>query len=58
MVRSQTVAGFNPRANPVASSRLINAVAASLVLAALSLCAGVGLTLMASVAAFAMPLAR
>lgn len=55
MVRSQIiVAGFNPRANPVASSRLIKAVAASLVFAALSLCASVGLTLMTSAAACAI----
>ena len=59
MFRSQTVlAGFNPRATPVASSRLTKTVVASLVLAALSLCLCVGLTLMTSVSSFAMPLAH
>jgi hypothetical protein len=59
MFRSKSVlAGFNSRAVPVASSRLINAVAASLVIAALSLCACVSLTLMTSGPSVAMPLAH
>ena len=57
MFRSKTaLTGFNPRAVPVASSPLTHAVAASLVLAALSLCLCVGLTLITSGASVAMPL--
>jgi hypothetical protein len=52
MKRLSRVAGFNAQSAPVASSRLIDAVAATLALAAVSLCL---VTLLATKASMAMP---
>ncbi len=52
------IAGFNPHILPVASSRLATAVAASIAVAALLLCATVGLTFLTTCASVAMPLAQ
>lgn len=48
--------GFNGRSAPVASSRLIDAVAASLVLGAFSLCLVVGITVLSIKVSVAMPI--
>jgi hypothetical protein len=57
MIRSPgAAAGFESRSAPVASSRLIHAVAASLAVGSLSLCLTVALTLLSTNAGVAMPL--
>jgi hypothetical protein len=57
MIRSSgAAAGFVSRSAPVASSRLIHAVAASLAVGSLSLCLFVALTLVSANASMAMPL--
>ncbi|WP_197086901.1 hypothetical protein [Bradyrhizobium sp. LTSPM299] len=57
MVRSSGTAGFESRPAPVASTRLTNAIAASLAIGALTLCLVVTLTVLSSKIAIAMPLA-
>jgi hypothetical protein len=49
-------AGFESRLAPVASSRLTNAIAASLAISALSLCLVVTLTVLSIKATMAMPI--
>jgi hypothetical protein len=56
MIRSPGAAGFNGRSAPVASSRLTDAVAASLAIGALSLCLIVTLTALSIKVAMALPL--
>lgn len=57
MIRSPgAAAGFDGRSAPVASSRLIHAVAASLAVGSLSLCLIVALTVLSSQVSVAMPL--
>ena len=56
MTRSPRAAGFDGPAGPVASSRLINAVAASLAIGSLSLCLIVALTVLSIKVSMAMPL--
>jgi hypothetical protein len=56
MRRSPGAAGFEDRAAPVASSRLIDAVAASLAIGSLSLCLIVTLTLLSIRVSMAMPI--
>jgi hypothetical protein len=56
MIRSSGAAGFDSPAAPVASSRLIDAVAASLAIGSLSLCLVVTLTLLSIRVAMAMPI--
>ena len=56
MKRSPGAAGFNGRSAPVASSRLTNAVAASLAIGSLSLCLIVTLTVLSIKVSMAMPL--
>jgi hypothetical protein len=56
MTRSPGAAGFNGRAAPVASSRLIDAVAASLAISSLSLCLIVALTVLSIKVSMAMPI--
>jgi hypothetical protein len=56
MIRSSRAAGFESRAVPVASSRLTNAVAASLAIGSLSLCLIVALTVLSIKVSMAMPL--
>jgi hypothetical protein len=56
MKRSPGAAGFNGRFAPAASSRLTDAVAASLAIGALSLCLIVTLTALSIKVAMAMPL--
>jgi hypothetical protein len=56
MTRSLRAAGFDSHAAPVASSRLTNAVAASLAIGALSLCLIVTLTVLSIKVGMAMPL--
>jgi hypothetical protein len=62
MIRSQGAAGFkgaagfNGRPAPVASPRLIDAVAASLAIGSLSLCLIVSLTLLSIRVGMAMPI--
>lgn len=57
MIRPQGVAvGFESHPMPVASTRLINAVAASLALGALSLCVIVALTAVSISASIGLPL--
>jgi hypothetical protein len=56
MIRSPGAIGFNGRVAPVASSRLTDAVAASLALGALSLCLIVTLTVLSIKVSMAMPL--
>jgi len=56
MTRSPRAAGFEGHAAPVASSRLINAVAASLAIGALSLCLIVALTVLSIKVSMACPL--
>jgi hypothetical protein len=56
MLRSSRAAGFDGLAAPVASSRLTNAVAASLAIGALSLCWIVALTVLSIKVGVALPL--
>jgi hypothetical protein len=56
MTSSHAAAGFGGRSAPVASSGLIDAVAASLALGALSLCLVVTFTALSIGAGFAMPI--
>ena len=56
MKRSPGAAGFGGRSAPVASSRLTDAVAASLAIGALSLCLVVTLTALSIKVSMAMPL--
>lgn len=56
MKRSPGAAGFIARSAPVASSRLTDAVAASLAIGSLSLCLIVTLTVLSIRVAMAMPL--
>jgi hypothetical protein len=56
MIRSPGTAGFESRLAPVASSRLTNAIAASLAVGALSLCVVVTMTVLSIKATMAMPL--
>jgi hypothetical protein len=56
MMRSLQATGFDGHAAPVASSRLINAVAASLAIGSLSLCLIVALTELSIEVSVAMPL--
>ncbi len=55
MIRSPGAVGFNGRSAPVASSRLIDAVAASLAIGSLSLCLIVALTVLSIKVSMAMP---
>jgi hypothetical protein len=55
MIRSPGAAGFNGRSAPVASSRLIDAVAASLAIGSLSLYLIVTLTVLSIRVSVAMP---
>ena len=55
MIRSPGTAGFGSRPAPVASSRLTNAIAASLAIGTLSLCLVVSLTVLSIRVAMAMP---
>jgi len=56
MIRESGTTGFQSRNAPAASSRLTNAVAASLAIAALSLCLSVSLTVLSTKATMAMAL--
>ncbi len=56
MTRSSGTAGFQGLAAPVASSRLTNAIAASLAIAALSICLVVTLTVLSVQTTMAMPI--
>lgn len=56
MIRASGTAGFQGHPAPVASSRLTHAVAASLAVAALSLCLIVALTVLSTKATMAMGL--
>jgi hypothetical protein len=56
MTRLPGAAGFVSRSAPVASSRLRNAVAASLAIGALSLCLIVTLTVLSIKVSMAMPI--
>ena len=56
MIRSPRTAGFESRLAPVASSRLTNAIAASLAIGSLSLCLAVTLTVLSIKISMAMPL--
>jgi hypothetical protein len=56
MMRSSGPAGFQGRLAPVASSRLTNAIAASLAIGALTLCLVVTLTVLSGKIAVAMSL--
>ena len=56
MKRSPTAAGFSGRSASVASSRMTDAVAASLALGAVSLCLIVALTALSIRISMAMPL--
>jgi hypothetical protein len=56
MKRSSGAAGFNGRSAPVASSRLTDAVAASLAIGSLSLCLILTLTVLSIKVSMAMPL--
>jgi hypothetical protein len=56
MIRSSGALGFGGRSAPVASSRLIDAVAATLAIGALSLCLIVTLTVVSTKVSLAMPL--
>jgi hypothetical protein len=55
MTRLSGAAGFNVQGAPVASSRLIDAVAATLAFGALSLCVVVGITVLSIKVSIAMP---
>jgi hypothetical protein len=57
MIPSTGAAGFEGRSVPVASTRLVDAVAASLAIASLSLCLIVILTVLSSNISLAMPIA-
>ena len=56
MIWSSGAAGFDNRVAPVASSRLTQAVAASLAIGALSLCLIVTLTVFSTKITLAMPI--
>jgi hypothetical protein len=56
MIRSPGALGFNGRPAPVASSRLIDAVAATLAISSLSLCVIVTLTVLSIKVSMAMPI--
>ena len=56
MIRASGTAGFQGQTATVSSSRLTNAVAASLAVAALSLCLIVALTVLSTKATMAMGL--
>ena len=56
MIRSPGTAGFISRPAPVASSRLNNAIAASLAIGALSLCLVVTLTVLSIKVSMALPI--
>ena len=56
MIRSPGASGFNSPGAPVASSRLTNAVAATLAIGGLSLCLMVTLTVLSIKVAMAMPI--
>jgi hypothetical protein len=56
MIRASGTAGFQGRTDTVSSSRLTNAVAASLAVAAVSLCLIVTLTVLTTKATMAMGL--
>jgi hypothetical protein len=56
MIRSPGTAGFVGRHAPVASSRLTNAIAATLAIGALSLCLVVTLTVLSIRVSMAMPI--
>ncbi|QQO33422.1 hypothetical protein JJC00_33715 [Bradyrhizobium diazoefficiens] len=56
MIRASGTAGFRSQTDTVSSSRLTNAVAASLAVAALSLCVIVTLTVLTTKATMAMGL--
>jgi hypothetical protein len=56
MKRSPGAAGFNGRSAPVASTRLMDAVAATLAIGSLSLCLIVTLTVLSIKVSIAMPL--
>jgi hypothetical protein len=56
MIRSPGTVGFVGRPAPVASSRLTNAIAATLAIGALSLCLAVALTVLSIRVLMAMPL--
>jgi hypothetical protein len=56
MTRSSGAAGFDGPSAPVASSRLADAVAASLALGSLSLCLIVTLTVLSTKVSMAMPI--
>ena len=56
MIRSHGTAGFESHPAPVASSRLTNAIAATLAIGALSLCLVVTLTVLSIKVTMAMPI--
>ncbi len=56
MIRSSGTVGFVSRHAPVASSRLTNAIAATLAIGALSLCLVVTLTVLSIRVSMAMPI--
>jgi hypothetical protein len=56
MIRSPGAAGFDGRHAPVASSRLTDAVAASLAIGSMSVCLIVTLTLFSIKVSMAMPI--
>jgi len=56
MIRSSGAWGFHGRSAPVASSRLNDAVAATLAIGALSVCLVVTLTVFSTKVAMAMPI--
>jgi hypothetical protein len=56
MIRTPGALGFNGRSAPVASSRLTDAVAASLAIGSLSLCLIVTLTVLSIKVSMAMPI--
>jgi hypothetical protein len=56
MIRSPRAAGFDSPSAPVASSRLADAVAATLALGSLSLCLIVTLTVLSIKVSMAMPI--
>jgi hypothetical protein len=56
MIRSPGAAGFNSRSAPVASSRLTDAVAATLAIGSLSLCLIVSITVLSIKVSMAMPI--
>jgi hypothetical protein len=56
MIRTPGATGFNGRSTPVASSRLNDAVAATLAIGSLSLCLIVTLTIFSIKVSMAMPI--